>query len=347
MSRICVTGGSGFFGIALVKKLIERGETVRVLDREPLDTSVLQAVCLPRQVEFVQADIREKEKIISALAGCDVVYHNAAVVPISRAGKDFWSINRDGTRNVLEGAKQGGARRVIHYSTSSSLYGIPKSLPVTEETPSSPIGDYGNSKHAAEEICREYRHNGLDVSIIRPRTIVGAGRLGIFQILFEWIRKGSPVYMIGPGSNRLQLIGLEDLVEVSLLLKDRGSNEDFNIGAEEYQTLRDDLEALIRHAGTSSHIRSIPPVLARPFLHLLDVVHCSPFVDLHYKTIDKDFYFDISKAKRLLGWQPKESNIDALVKAYDWYLQNAAIIDKSFGTTHRKAVRKKFLSILK
>src|SRR3989344_8219855 len=228
---IAVTGGSGFFGIAFVRALLERGKRVRVLDRESIDPEFRD------KVEFYQVDIRDRDAVLRGLEGCEVVYHNAAVVPISKVKADFWAINEKGTRHVLEGAERGGAKRVIFYSTSKSLFGISPKLPVTEDTPHSPFGDYGLSKHAAEEICEEYRARGMNLSIVRPRTIIGAGRLGIFQILFEWIRKGSPVYMIGPGSNRLQLIGLEDLVEVSLLLKDRGSNEDFNIGAEEYQTL--------------------------------------------------------------------------------------------------------------
>lgn len=336
-----MTGGSGFFGIALVKKLLSLGEEVRVLDREEIDES------LRSKVDFRKVDIRDRDAMISALQGCDLVYHNAAVVPISKAGQDFWNINQKGTENVLEGAMREGAKRVIHYSTSSSLYGIPDSLPVTEKTAPKPLGDYGKSKYEAEKICRDYRARGLNVSIVRPRTIVGPGRLGIFQILFEWIRKGSPVYLINGGKNKLQLIGMDDLVEVSLLLKDKGDFEDFNIGAENFTTLREDLEALIKHAGTASRIISFPGFLARPALAALDFLNLSPFVDLHYKTIDKDFYFDISKAKRMLQWQPKESNQACLIKAYDWYLENSESIDKNFGTTHRKAVKKGILSILR
>ncbi|MBI2121744.1 MAG: NAD-dependent epimerase/dehydratase family protein [Candidatus Sungbacteria bacterium] len=338
---ICITGGSGFFGIALVEALLKRGEKVRVLDIEPIDGR------LKNKVDFRRVDIRDSRATMDALRECDMVYHNAAVVPISRAGVDFWAINEKGTRYVLEGALRGGARRVIHYSTSQSLYGIQPKLPVTEETSQSPFGDYGKSKHAAELVCLEYRKKGLDISIVRPRTIIGAGRLGIFQMLFEWIRTGSYVYMIGRGQNRLQFIGLEDLIQVSLILKDRGSNEDFNIGAEKFGTVREDLKALIRHAGTGSRFVGIPGFLARPGLALLDMLNLSPFVDLHYKTIDHDFYFDVSKAKRMLGWSPQESNFEALVKAYDWYALHAEEIKKSTGTTHRKAVKKGIFSILR
>lgn len=337
---ICVTGGSGFFGTALVKALLARGESVRVLDYEEPDPA------LKEQVNFRKVDIRNTEATYQAIRGCDMLYHNAAVVPISRSRQNFWTINRDGTRNVLEAAFKTDVSRVIYYSTSQSLYGVSPKLPISETSPQWPFGDYGKSKYAAEEICRQYREKGLNLSIVRPRTIVGAGRLGIFQLLFEWIRKGSPVYIIGSGKNRLQFIGLDDLIDVSFRLLDQGIGEDFNVGAERFGALYDDLLGLIRHAGTASLVRKVPPTFAKPILAILDVFRLSPFVDLHYKTIDHDFYFDISKAKRVLHWQPRESNLDALVKAYDWYSEHAGEVLRSYGTTHRKAVKKGIFSIL-
>lgn len=338
---IVVTGGSGFFGISLVRALLATGERVRVLDREPIDSE------LANQVEYRQVDIRNQAETISALAGATVVYHNAAVVPISRAGQDFWAINERGTRHVLEGAAAAGAKRFIQYSTSSSLYGIPDTLPVTEESPTKPLGDYGKSKAAAEAVCREFRGRGMNLSIVRPRTIVGPGRLGIFQLLFEWMRTGKRVFVIGSGSNRLQLIGLDDLVAVSLLLRDRGQNEDFNIGARDFGTLRSDLEATIAAVGSASRVTGIPGWIARPGLFALDMLGLSPLVDLHYRTIDKDFYFDVGKAERLLGWIPQQSNVDALVSAYRYYAAHFSEIDSRYGSTHRRAVRKGLLGLLR
>jgi nucleoside-diphosphate-sugar epimerase len=338
---ICVTGGSGFFGIALVKRLLALGKEVRVLDCDPIDIS------LRARVDFRQVDIRKREETISALSGCNIVYHNAAVVPISRAGKDFWEINEKGTDHVLAGAKRAGAEKIIFYSTSSPLYGLHPKLPVTETSPQNPVGDYGKSKQAAEEVCKRYRRDGLDISIVRPRTIIGPGRLGIFAILFEWIRTNKHVWLIGNGRNRMQFVGLHDLLDVSLLLLERGHREDFNIGAEKFATMREDLNSLIQHAGSSSKIIGMPAFVARNALWLLDKFRASPFVDFHYKTIDKDFYFDISKAKKVLGWQPKESNSASLIQAYDWYVSNIEAIRSNKGSAHRTGAKKGLLSILR
>lgn len=338
---ICVTGGSGFFGNALVRALLRSGFSVRVLDLVPIDSD------LQNRVDFRQVDICDQDAVKESLKGCETVYHNAAVVPISRAGADFWDINEKGTKNVLEGLCQAGARRFIYYSTSQSLFGLHPALPVTEDTPQNPFGDYGKSKAAAEKICLEYRNKGMNISIIRPRTIVGAGRLGIFQILFEWIRKGTGVFIIGSGGNRLQFVGLNDLLEVSLLLLEKGYYEDFNIGAQNFGTFKEDLAGLIKHAGTTSCLKSVPALLAKPALAMLDLLNLSPLVDLHYKTIDRDFYFDITKARQLLGWQPKESNLDALIKGYDWYAVHFQELLNSVGTTHRKGVKKGIISFFR
>lgn len=338
---ICVTGGSGFFGNALVRALLRYGFSVRVLDLGPVDGD------LQNKVDFRRVDICDQNAVKESLAGCGVVYHNAAVIPISKAGADFWNINEKGTANVLDGAYRAGAKRFIHYSTSQSLFGLSPILPVTEDTPQNPFGDYGKSKAAAEKICREYRSRGMNISIIRPRTILGAGRLGIFQILFEWVRKGSPVYIIGSGQNKLQFVGLDDMVEISLVLLERGNYEDFNVGTEHFGTLKNDLEDLIKHAGTGSYIKSVPALLAKPVLAALDLLNLSPLVDLHYKTIDRDFYFDITKVKKNLGWRSKESNLAALIKGYDWYVDHARELLNSVGTTHRQGVKRGIFSFFR
>lgn len=337
---IGVTGGSGFFGAALVEKLLDLGWPVRVLDREEGDD------CFRSRVDFRLVDISDYQKVVPALKDCEIIYHNAALVPVSRAGRNFWEVNVKGTENILKGAFFHGVRRVIHYSTSQSLYGLTPNLPVTENTPQNPFGDYGKSKSVAETICHDYRRRGLDISIVRPRTIVGAGRLGIFQILFERIRQGKSIPLPGGGQNKLQFVGLEDLIDASWRLLNGPVNEDFNVGAEEFGTLSEDLLALIRHAGTRARLLAISVPLSIASGWLLDKAGLSPFVDLHYRTIHKNFYFDVTKAKQMLNWQPKESNLIALIKAYDWYVKHRHEVVVGEGSTHRKGVKEKFLRLL-
>lgn len=118
----------------------------------------------------------------------------------------------------------------------------------------------------------------------------------------------------------MQFIGLSDLVDLSLLLKDQGNNDDFNVGTPYFKTLREDLEALVIHAQSHSRIVGVPGWIARPLFALLGSLGKSPFVEFHYKTIDKDFYFDTGKLQRVFNWQPQKSNIQMLVEAYDWHV---------------------------
>src|SRR5947209_13599906 len=181
--RALVTGGAGYFGELLVRKLIEGGFSVRIFDLNRPEQPI-------PGVEIVQGDIRDTAAITAACAGVDVVFHNVAQVPLAKDRGLFWSVNRDGTENMLRGCSQQKVGKVI-YTSSSAVFGVPKSNPVTEETAPSPGEEYGRAKLAGEDLCRTYARQGLDVSIIRPRTIMGHGRLGIFQILFEWIYRGS------------------------------------------------------------------------------------------------------------------------------------------------------------
>ena len=173
--------------------------------------------------------------------GANLVFHLAAAVPLTRAVRTFRDINIGGTRNVPDAAVKHKISRVVHISTSA-VYGIPRELPINENSPFNPLGQYGRAKLQAEVICREYRDRGFDVVIIRPRTIIGPSRLGIFQILFDWIRRGRAVPIIGSGDNLLQLVSSADLVKACMLSARKGGNEDFNIGTDQYSTVRTDLE---------------------------------------------------------------------------------------------------------
>jgi nucleoside-diphosphate-sugar epimerase len=270
------------------------------------------------------------------------------VLPISRAGREFDEVNVAGTRNVLQAALESRVRKVLNVSTSA-VYGIPRSVPIDEQTPLTPLGEYGFAKYAAEQLCRAFRdQHDLDVSIVRPRTLVGAGRLGIFGILFDWIRRGKRVYVIGDGDNLFQMLSARDMAEACCLMTTRPCrNEDFNLGAKEFGTVSQDLEALIAHAGTRARVQPVNALLVRTVLGTLDKLRLSPLVDWHYKTPHKPFYFDIAKAQNLLGWTPRDSNVDMFRDTYDWYLANREKLEGQVGTTHRKSVKQGLLKVLR
>src|SRR5439155_558625 len=143
------------------------------------------------------------------------------------------------------------------------------------------------------------------------------------------------IYVLGSGDNRYQLLGVEDLVDAIV----RASQADvagqvFNVGAQEFGTVRSDLEALIAHAGTRSRLRPIPARPAEIVLRGLELAKVSPLVEWHYKTASRDSYVDVSKAQRLLGWDATKSNVETLVENYDWYVANRGTLERA-GVTHR------------
>lgn len=332
MRTALITGVSGFFGGHLARHLIATGWKVRGLDVVPLKEPDLGGV------EFVSGDVGDADVVERLARGVDAVIHNAALVPLSRSGKRYWTVNVDGTRTVLEACARNKVRKVV-YISSSSVYGVPVETPVTEQTPLRPMDDYGKSKAAGEAVCAEYR-SSLDISTIRPRTIIGTGRLGILQILFDWLRENRRFYLFGSGNNRFQLVGSLDLASACRLACERPcKGEDFNIGAAEFSTLRGDLESFARAVGSKSRFMSVPIGPARAFLSALDRLRISPFVSYHYHIVDKDVWFDTAKAQKILGWQSVESNSDMLVKAYDWYVEHQHELGEEAASTHRKRVK--------
>lgn len=335
-----VTGGAGFLGIHLSRLLCQSGWRVRLMDslapQEPIASGM----------EFLQGDICDLSLLRKACRGIDALVHCAALVPLTRAGGEFLRVNTAGSETVLKAACAERVRKVI-YLSSSTVYGRPADLPVTESSPMQPLSLYGRSKRLAEAVCLGFKERGLDVTIIRPRPLIGPGRLGILQILWDWVRAGSAVYILGSGDNRFQLCSARDCARLCVLAAEKPCfQEDFNVGAERFTTLRKDLEALAAHAGTGSRIVPISPAWARPALSLLDRLRLSPFVEWHYKTIDANWHFDTSKARALLDWRPEDSNVDMLASAYDWYLKTVRAKPHSPASAHRSPVPLGILSLL-
>jgi nucleoside-diphosphate-sugar epimerase len=311
---------------------------VRSLDVVPLDDAELE-----RSVVEIRGDMRDAAKARELVDGADVLVHAAAALPIRGSRDLIMEVNVDGTRTLLEAAREAGVGRVLFIS-STSVYGVPEVHPIPEDAPLVGVGAYGESKIAAEALVRG---SHLPWVIIRPKTFIGPERLGVFEILFDWIREGRRIYVLGDGSNRYQLLAVEDLVEAIVRAGERDvAGEVFNVGATEFGTVRSDLEALIAHAATRSRLRPIPARPAEVVLRGLELAKVSPLVEWHYKTASRDSYVDVSKTQRLLGWDATKSNVETLVDNYDWYVANRGTLDHA-GVTHRVPWNQQALRFLK
>jgi nucleoside-diphosphate-sugar epimerase len=331
-----ITGGSGFLGNLIARRLLAAGEQVRILD-------LWDDPARPPEIEFVHCDVRDAAGVGKALAGIDIVHHNAALVPLTKSGKDFARVNVDGSRIVAEQAA-GRVQAFIHMS-SSAVYGSP-ACPITAETPCHPIEIYGRAKLAGELAVREVcEKNGTTLIVIRPRTILAQGRLGIFQILFEWIAAGQKVFVIGSGNAKFQFVHADDLIDAYMLALRLGKPGIYNVGAARFGTLREALGNLICHAHSYSQVRSLPVGPAIQTLRLLDFLGLSPLAPWHYLTYHKPFYFDVDPLLRL-GWRPRYSNDDMFSESYDWFVANRHTTGQS-GSPHRRRVREGLLWLLK
>jgi nucleoside-diphosphate-sugar epimerase len=333
-----VTGGSGYFGSLLVERLVARGESVRVLD-------ISHAADRPPGVEFVQADIRDANAVAEAVARCDVVYHNVAQVPLAKDASLLRTVNVDGTRVLLDAARRAKVAKMVHTS-SSAVFGVPTHNPVLPTTVPRPQEAYGEAKLAAEWACLDACRGGLDVSIVRPRTILGHGRLGIFGILFDWIADGADPIVLGSGANRYQFVHAEDLADACIAAAGVTGPGVFNIGSDRFGTMFEALDNLCRHAGTGATVRSLPPKPAALAMRASAALHISPFAPYHWLMYSKSMWFDIEHARQQLGWQPAWSTDEMFRQSYDWYVAHRD--ETTHGASqHRRSARQGALALLK
>lgn len=335
---VLVTGGSGYFGSLLAEQALARGDRVRILD--------VVAPTDPTDAEVVVADVRDRAALTEACEGVDVILHNVAQVPLAKDRDLFWSVNVVGTANVLLAARDAGVGKVVHTS-SSAIFGIPEANPVTEDTPGRPLEAYGRAKLAAEALCHEAAGTGVDVSIVRPRTILGHGRLGIMAILFELVAEGAPVFVFGGGRNRYQLVHSTDLADAILRAADRPGPRTYNIGGRSPSTMRETLQALVDHAGTGSRVRSLPTGPAARAMQALSGVGLLPFAPYHWLLYGESLWFDTSRAEEELGWAPAMGNEEMLIESYEWFLAHRDELGDGDRSHHRSPVPLGVLELLK
>ena len=339
--RWAISGGAGFLGLHLARRLLRDGHEVRTLDLAPLGEPELE-----RSVQELRGDVRDPQTAARLCNGADVLVHAAAALPIQASREAIRSANVEGTAVTFAAALEAGVGRSILIS-STAVYGVPKHHPLREDAPLVGVGHYGESKIEAERATRRAGRRGLEVVVLRPKTFVGPERLGVFEILFDWIREGRRIPVLGDGSNRYQLLAVEDLVDATVAAADADvAGETFNLGATEFGTVRSDLETLIGHAGSGSRLRPVPARPAELALRVLELAHLSPLAEWHYRTAHRDSSVDVSKAQRLLGFAPRLSNELALCETYDWYLDNRGRIGEA-GRTHRVPWDQSALALIK
>ncbi len=322
MKPTLVTGATGFVGWHVARKLLERGERVRVLVRDPGRLKELDGV------EPIQGDLRDPESLARAVEGCAVVYHVAADYRLwARDPKEMYRSNVEGTRHVLDAARRSGVERVVYTSTVGCV-GIPNEGIGDEGTPvgiEDMNGPYKRSKFLAEKVALEFAEGGFPVVIVNPTAPVGDHDFKptpTGKILVDFVRGAMPAFL----DTGLNVVDVRDVAAGHIAACDRGRvGERYILGAENL-TLESIFGTLAKAVGRPAPRIRIPYAVA----YAAGVVSTAwagitgkePIAPLDgVKMARKKMWVRQDKAERELGYRPGPA-AGALERAVEWFRTN-------------------------
>jgi len=333
--RVLITGGAGFLGYHVARNLPHR----RVSFIACNDIAPFIKDEYPEGSLLVKVDVRDEQGMTKLIRDnkIDTIVHCAAALPLwSR--EEIMSTNIGGLRNTLSIAQKAGVDRFVFVS-STAVYGVPEKHPLYETDPVVGVGSYGESKIAGEAICREFQETDMAVTIMRPKTFIGTARLGVFQILYDWVDAGKRIPIIGKGNNLYQLLEVTDLIDgicLAIEAEHKFANDTYNIGAQQYEIVKTDVGALCDFAGSGARVLPTPAPLIKGALAVFEWLKISPLYKWIYGTADKDSFVSTKKLEENLGWKARYSNQDALITSHKWYLEHKDEVQSlESGVTHR------------
>ncbi|MCX5385569.1 NAD(P)-dependent oxidoreductase [Streptomyces sp. NBC_00083] len=344
VARTVVTGGAGMLGSTLVERLLADGHEVHCVDLRAPRTR-------HERLTHTVSDVRDAVAMKRATDGADVVVHCAAALP-SYPADQIRSVIVGGTESVLGAAEANAVPRFVHIS-STAVYGLPKVVPTPEEYPREPVDTYSAAKAEAEEVAERFRGREMCLPILRPKTFLGPGRMGLFAMLFEWAEEGRHFPVLGKGDVRIQMFDVDDLVDAVVTAMEAPAERadgTFNLGATEFGTIREDFQAVLDAAGHGRRVRSLPARPALAALSALQRTGLSPvYGRLLHKLLD-DSYVSTDRAREQLGFRPRHSNQDAILRTYAWWREHrrtASPAAKGQGVTSVEPWRQGALSLAK
>lgn len=319
--KILITGGAGFLGRHLVEYLLRKDNHEIVifdkLENHKPENFGRNAVYFKGNI-LSNNDVRTVFKIHGPFL---TVYHLASAMPNKAVSDDvLWKTNVSGTSNIVSKSVKNKVRSFI-FTSSNVAYGIPRVLPVTEETPLMPLEMYGKSKAQAENDLVRFKKN-INIQILRCPVIAGVGRLGLQAILYEFISENKNVYVLGDGLNKYQFVDVIDVCSALEKASHISGFDVYNIGADEVMALRNLYQGVIDFAKRSSKIVSLPKTPSLILLSILDKLNISPLGIYQYTMIGRSLYADTKKIKNKLNWKPKKTNLETFIDNYKWYIRN-------------------------
>ncbi|HBR96483.1 MAG TPA: NAD(P)-dependent oxidoreductase [Gammaproteobacteria bacterium] len=318
-----ITGGDGFLGTELTRKLVKAGEKVVICDiKQTLASGIYENKEL---VTFIKLDVTQPNAFEQLdIADDDVIYHFAArllmpILPRSQRKDAFWQDLYVGTDNLLNHMEKNGLKRLVYFTTDM-VYGHTVHHPRFEDHPRAPLGPYGNAKYQSELLCEKFRERGINITIFRPRLIIGPGRLGILEKLFKAVDRNLPVPTIGSGKNFYQFISVSDCANACIAAVKAGIPSDtYNLGSQNPPTVNALLKKLIDEAGSRSFLLPTPAPLVKLALGFFDRIGAPIMDPEQYMIADETCVLDVSKAEKDLGWVPEDDDVSMLLQAYRSY----------------------------
>ncbi len=322
MTRWILIGGAGFTGKKITEKLIRNKVSynkIVIADEE----KAIKNIKLPVKLE--KCDI--SNNILPKFNKSDIIIHLAArqytnKIPFFNQHNWFSEVNVLGTKFIINECIKKNVKGLIYFS-SDMVYGFPEYTPLKPNHPRKPIGPYGKSKLEAEDLCINARKNGLKTTILRPRLIMGAGRLGIMEKLFSAISKNRPIPLIGNGSNYYQMVSVDDCANAAIKAVEKNFPEvALNLGSIPGPNVKNLLNNLIKKVNSKSVLIPVPSFFIKNALKILDNIGLTILYPEQYKIANKNYIVDISDTYSTLDWKPKYTDKDMIIDAYKFWKNN-------------------------
>ena len=324
-NSIVFVGGKGLVGKSATTLFLEKGYEVYILDLEEnkgfiKTTKNLTHICCDIHNKFFYKKIINKIPLNSYVINLAARQYANNPPSISRLDW-FLKTNLYGGINVLDFAIQINAKGFIQFSTDM-VYGKPKQIPVKETHSLHPIAEYGESKKAIEDYILKNREKFLfPITILRPRLILGPGRLGVFKNLFNLIKYNLPVPLIGNGSNFYQMVSDRDCAKaIYLSILKKCPNTTFNLGSNVKKSVYEQLTIFISKYMSRSFLIKTPAFIIKYIFKFLEFFKIEILFKEQYELADKHFVVDIKKAKKILNWVPEDDDQDMLDIIYKHWL---------------------------
>lgn len=323
--KVAVTGISGFTGSALVNKLLEDGYEVKALARNPSEIP-------PRaNLEVIEGDLANQNALTELVQGVDTVFHIAAMFRSEGKYDEFFAVNVEGTRLLLEASRQSRIRRFVYCSTAG-VHGhvAAVDMPANENAPFNPRDAYQETKLIAENLCRNAHGGGMEVVVIRPCAIYGPGDLRMAK-MFIMLNKGM-FFFVGNGQPNFHPVYIDDLVQGFILAMtiESAAGETFIIGGPRYLPLREYIATAAKSIQAPFPKIRLPYSLMNSAAWLCETVSIplgiQPILHRRRLTFFKhNRAFDITKAKEVLGYQPQIALEEGFKNTVDWYREQGVL----------------------